>query len=91
MTLPQLATQRGPSDTFLHSKAIFGGQNGATVIKGCLVGGVEVGEKDSNKEWWYWRVCLQGLLFLFKDEMCSFSESLLYDEGGRGRGVIYIY
>lgn len=80
MTLPQLAAQRGPSAAFLHSKAIFGGQNSETVIKGYLLGGWW-GQKKNHKE----TVVLMNVLavvvcFLFKYELSSFSEFLLYDK-----------
>lgn len=49
MTLPQLAAQQGPPDTFLHSKAVSGGQDSETVITGYWVGGWW-GEVGNNNE-----------------------------------------
>lgn len=46
VTLAQLAAQQGPSDTFLHLKAIFGVKNSETVIKGYLLGGSWGKEKN---------------------------------------------
>ena len=90
VTPPQLAAQQGPADTFLHSKAISGGQNRERTIKGCLVGGWW-GKSENNDE----TVVLMNmpaviLWLLFNYELSSFSESLLYDKFGEGLCVFTI-
>ena len=84
VTPPQLAAQQGPADTFLHSKAISGGQSRERIIKGCAVGGWW-GKNENNDE----TVVLTNmpaviLWLLFNYELSSFSESLLYDKFGEG-------
>lgn len=84
VTPPQLAAQQGPADTFLHWKAVSGGQNRERIIKGCLVGGWW-GKNENNDE----TVVLMNmpaviLWLLFNYELSSFSESLLCGKFGEG-------